>query len=241
MHYEIFLTLFLVFAICKQFGEILGILPNSVYESAKSDKFYGLRLPRIEIPKWLQFNHQRVGNSISLWVGRKFPKLAVCISFRPVEAYIKGYCEVHFSINGYEWRTIGHQTELQMSGYLWLFFVPYWELNKSNPSEQQSKQNCVEVICEIMERTKSYPLYKLGNHTNFVKWLGANVECICCPKKYDISYLSLPSACGSSSVPDDGFSSFEPPPLLPFIPTSRGLMGFQQLWRIFRASNGNNT
>ncbi len=73
MRYEIFLTLFLVFAKCKQFGEILGILPNSVYESAKSDKFYGLRLPKIEIPKWLKFNHQRVGNSISLWVGRKFP------------------------------------------------------------------------------------------------------------------------------------------------------------------------
>ena len=49
-----------------------------------------------EMPKW--FNHQSVDNSIFFFVGRKFPKLAVCIvPGREVESV-----SIHISINGYE-------------------------------------------------------------------------------------------------------------------------------------------
>ena len=46
-----------------------------------------------EIPKW--FNHQSVEISIFFWVGRKFPKLVVCIP----QFY---YFSVYMSINGCE-------------------------------------------------------------------------------------------------------------------------------------------
>ena len=58
-----------------QFGEILGILPNTVAKAATSfdsewpqiGEDHHLILPVIEIPKWFKFNHhQSVGNSISL-------------------------------------------------------------------------------------------------------------------------------------------------------------------------------
>ena len=58
-----------------QFGEILGILPNTVAKAATSFDFewpqigeeHHLILPVTEIPKWFKFNHhQSVGNSISL-------------------------------------------------------------------------------------------------------------------------------------------------------------------------------
>ncbi|KAL0007735.1 hypothetical protein SO802_009237 [Lithocarpus litseifolius] len=72
----------------NQFGEILGILPNTVVEAAtsfdsKRRRYRGcLILPAIEIPKWLKFkHHQSVGNSISFLVGPKFSNLVVCIVF----------------------------------------------------------------------------------------------------------------------------------------------------------------
>ena len=66
-----------------QFGEILGILPNTIAQAATSFE-YGfdgyLLLPAIEIPKCFEFNHhQCVGNSVSFLVGPKFSSLVVCI------------------------------------------------------------------------------------------------------------------------------------------------------------------
>ena len=59
-----------------QFGEILGILPNTVVEAATSfDSEWPqignyLILPITEIPKCFKFNHhQSVGNSVSFLVG----------------------------------------------------------------------------------------------------------------------------------------------------------------------------
>jgi hypothetical protein len=73
----------------------MGILQNRECEGARSDilmepwfsdnfpaedgdfRHYFI-VPRTEIPKW--FNHQSVENSISFWVGGKFPKLSVYIA-----------------------------------------------------------------------------------------------------------------------------------------------------------------
>ena len=49
-----------------------------------------------EMPKW--FNHQSVDDSIFFFVGRKFPKLAVCIV--PGREVVS--VSVHISINGYK-------------------------------------------------------------------------------------------------------------------------------------------
>ena len=112
------------FLIAMQVIEIMGILPNGVCGSARSnelmdpqftDSFQSeiegfeyedgdigrfLTVSGTEIP-W--FNHQSVeNNSILLWVGRKFPKLAVYIAFAS-----RGYkkrdlydCIAYISING---------------------------------------------------------------------------------------------------------------------------------------------
>nr|XP_023916987.1 TMV resistance protein N-like [Quercus suber] len=214
----------------NQFGEILGSLQNRVREGARSDILMDLfddsefesdsesksdseieiLLPRTEIPKSLKFNHQSFGNSISFKVGCIFPKLSVCVASRSAEAHIDRQFWVHVSINGckqiFKYRYLGDSCE-----ELWLFSKSLGQLNKPNLSEQNQVE--VEVRCEIG--------YELGNHTDFIKWLGVNVECICCPQKSDITYLPLPSdrnGCGSSSVLNDT----ELPPFQPVCPTSYG-------------------
>ncbi|KAF3949289.1 hypothetical protein CMV_024827 [Castanea mollissima] len=91
---------------------------------------------------------------------------------------------------------------------MWLFSKSLGQLNKPNLSEQ----NQVEVEVGV-----GYP----SNLENPIKWLGVNVECICCPQKSDITYLPLPSdrnGCGSSSVLNDTELS----PFQPVFPTSYG-------------------
>ncbi|KAK4581827.1 hypothetical protein RGQ29_025116 [Quercus rubra] len=205
-----------------QFGEILGILPNRVHEGARRNKsmdpfhdseseseckiLCSLTLPGTEIPKCLKFSHQSFGNSVSFWIGKKISKLAICIASRSVEAHKSIGINVNISINGcnlldpdtsYSW------TEL------WLFSVSLGQLNKL-------EQNKVEVICEIPDLNYGT---ELGNHTDFIKWVGVNVECSCYPQNSDVTCLPLPCAmngCGSSSIPNDT----ELPPLLPVSSTS---------------------
>ncbi|XP_075654343.1 TMV resistance protein N-like isoform X2 [Castanea sativa] len=210
----------------NEFGKILGILPIRVSEGARTDilmdlfddsesesesdseiEDYCIFLPGTEIPKWLKFNHQSFGNYISFKVGCKFPKLAVCVAFRSTEAQIRREFSVHVSVNGCKQYFNSTETE-ESCEELWLFSLGRW--NKPNLSEQ----NQVEVEVEV-------EVYEVGNHTDFIKWWGVNVECICCPQKSDITYLPLLSdrnGCGSSSVLNDTELS----PFQPVFPTSYG-------------------
>ena len=137
-----------------QFGEILGILPNTVAEAATSldsewrqiGKRHYLILPVTEIPKWFKFNHhQSVENSVSFLVGPKFSNLVVCIAFpsKVVNIDMGSYWFVKISINGCEQQTVC-QT-LVSHDSVWL---TYGKVNISNPTEENRIE--VEVIGEGM-------------------------------------------------------------------------------------------
>ena len=172
----------------------------------KSDSEIEILLPGTEIPKWLKFNHQSFGNSISFKVGCKFPKLAVCVASRSAEAHLfSREFFVHVSINGCEQiLNFTRRNQLDSCEELWLF---------SKSIRNLSEQNQVEVKVRCTSK---------GRHlSDQIKWLVVNVECICCPQKSDITYLPLPSdrnGCGSSSVLNDT----EIPPFQPVFPTSYG-------------------
>ncbi|XP_075637669.1 TMV resistance protein N-like [Castanea sativa] len=211
-----------------QFGEILGILPNRVHEGARSnismDPFHDseseseyeyefeipcfLHLPGTEIPKCLKFNHQSFGNSISFWVGKKISKLAVCIAFRSMDAHKDKNCDVIISINGFKQiYPYFYDKWTEVSEELWLFYI--------SPGKLLSEENHIEVelICKIRALNNSI------KHTDFIKWIGVNVECSCYPQNSDVTCLPLPCAmngCGSSLIPNDT----ELPPLPPVSSTS---------------------
>ena len=128
-----------------------------------------------EMPKW--FNHQSVENSIFFWVGRKFPKLAVCV----VLGRLGFYGSVYISINGYKKREYEYIRHTGNNCNLHLFSPPQWSLqehlNKSNPTDQ----NHVKV-------TYFVPL------PNFIKRWGVHVECTCPPQEAAIPDLPLLTA-----------------------------------------------
>ena len=176
---------------------------------SKCKTLCSLGLPGTEIPKCLKFSHQTFGNSVSFWIGKKISKLAVCIAFRSVEAH--KYMGFHFNItiNGCNLDSDIFCVLTEVSGELRLFSVSLGQWNKL-------EQNKVEVICKIKALNNSI---EVGNHTDFIKWIGVNVECSCYPQNSDVTCLPLPCAmngCGSSSIPNDT----ELPPLLPVSSTS---------------------
>uniref|UniRef100_A0A7N2L936 Uncharacterized protein n=2 Tax=Quercus lobata TaxID=97700 RepID=A0A7N2L936_QUELO len=108
-------------------NNFLSEIEGVEYEDGDIDRtiyFWGTGMP-----KW--FNHQSVDNSIFFFVGRKFPKLAVCIV--PGREFV--CVSVHISINGYK----------KSENNLFLFSLTQRSLqrhlNKSNPTDQ----NLVEV------------------------------------------------------------------------------------------------
>ncbi|XP_075654350.1 TMV resistance protein N-like [Castanea sativa] len=213
----------------NEFGEILGTLPNRVSEGARSDilmdlfddsesesesdsdseiEDYEILLPGTEIPKWLKFNHQSCGNSISFKVGCQFPKLAVCVASRSVEAHEARYFYVHVFINGRK-QYFSHIRTEESYEELRLFYKP-----NLGQFHKLFEQNQVVVQVEVgdtykmvFEQNQIKRLKLPQNHfTDTIKWWGVNVECICCPQKSDITYLPLLSdrnGCGSSSVLND--------------------------------------
>ncbi|XP_065616389.1 disease resistance protein Roq1-like isoform X2 [Quercus suber] len=173
----------------NQFGEILGILPNTVAKAAPSfDSEWPhignyLILPVTEIPKWLKVNHhQSVGNSVSFLVSPKFSNLVVCIAFpsKDVANDIGSEWEVHIFINGEKLTTRLEWWRNSNYDHVWLM---YWEVNISNPSEE----NHIEV--------KVNP--------NFSIRMRIYVECICCPQKPNISPASSMDQCAFNNGEED--------------------------------------
>ena len=203
------------------------------FHDSKSGPFRPfLKVPGTEIPKCLKFNHQSFGNSLSFWVGKKFPKLAVCIAFRLVEAHKFKTCKVNISINGCkQLYPIINRYGVKVSEELWLFPISLGQLNKQKLSEQNHIE--VEVICKI---------FLEQNCLDIIKWIGVNVECSCYPQNSDVTCLPLP--CDIPTVNSfDGFSRYEFKPL--FINSCDGVkneLDFQYFppWRRPSIINSNN-
>ena len=160
------------------------------YEDGDIDRILmvsGTRIP------W--FNHQSVEhNSISFWVGRKFPKLAVYIAFGGDEAYdnnrLRRQYFVYISINGCKKRECMSQVP-PPEAYNLLLYSPFQrflqqKLNESNPTDQ----NHVEVTYKIQPR---FPGPGKLNALNPTRW-GVHVECICPPQESGIPNLPLLTA-----------------------------------------------
>ena len=157
-----------------QFGEILGILPNTVAEAATifDSKLWGdFKLPVTEIPKWLKFIHyQSVGNSVSFLVGPKFSNLVVCIAFpsKDVNTNMDRLCSVKISINGCKQQNICGTYDNK--GHVLLI---YGKVNISKPFEE----NQIEVEVSYDHQWMNISLNRMRIY----------VECICCPQKPNIS------------------------------------------------------
>ena len=145
------------FSNCMQVIGIIGILPNRVCGSARSNKLMDLQfsnnLPSetkatecVDITFWgtdmlKWFNPRSVDKTIFFFVGRNFPKLVVCIVPEPEGFH--GFVEI--SINGYENREYQSiNLPLYYSHYScpqYLFSLTQWSLlqrhlNESNPTDQ---------------------------------------------------------------------------------------------------------
>ena len=175
---------------------------------------------------WFKSNHhQSVGNSISFWVGPEIPKFGVLIAFQSIKPYRFVMCRMKVLINGEanEKYDHSHFTPLEdMCDHLWFICASCGLYYESHPFEV----NHIEVVCEV-----EIPYCKVmpsDDNTDFIKWMGVHVECICCPMSpirkrrrdsppMDLTYLGftdgfdlgsssmtqiLDSTCGSSSVLD---------------------------------------
>ena len=214
------------FLIAMQVIELLGILPNGVCGSARSnelmdpqftDSFQSeiegfeyedgdigryLTVSGTEIP-W--FNHRSVeNNSILFWVGRKFPKLAVYFAFASGgdKNHNRYECLVYISINGCKKRQC-MPPELLPDDYIPLLLCsPHQrflqqKLNESNPTDQ----NHVEVTYKIEPRRTYFKANAFIEPPKVTRW-GVHVECICPPQESGIPNLPLLTA-GHDDDDDD--------------------------------------
>ncbi|KAK7836654.1 hypothetical protein CFP56_022278 [Quercus suber] len=196
----------------NQFGEILGILPNTVAKAAPSfDSEWPhignyLILPVTEIPKWLKVNHhQSVGNSVSFLVSPKFSNLVVCIAFpsKDVANDIGSEWEVHIFINGEKLTTRLEWWRNSNYDHVWLM---YWEVNISNPSEE----NHIEVKnASVVLRNPIYLLPHLW--INVLSTMGKKIQAVlesdadCEEETIDQPMLDVPKNTAYPAL--DGFES----------------------------------
>ena len=218
------------FLIAMQVIEIMGILPNGVCGSARSNELMdpqftdsfqseiegfeyedrdigrSLRVPGTEIP-W--FNHQSVeNNSILFWVGRKFPKLAVYIAFDCEGDKSHEFYDffVYISINGCKRRVCMSRYLYPGDSNILLLYSPHQrflqqKLNESNPTDQ----NHVEVTYEIQLCRFGGSSFKANAFIESLKatrW-GVHVECICPPQESGIPNLPLLTAGHDDDDDDD--------------------------------------
>lgn len=123
-----------------------------------------------------------------------FSNLDVCVAFPAQlhyswQTYFSDDFSISISINNSEKQIICRANVRSDTDHLWLI---YGQLNVSNPCEQNHNE---------LEVTGSK-----NSRSNYINRLRLHVECICCPRRPDISCQQLPSAgghdCGSSSVWD---------------------------------------
>ena len=197
------------FLIAMQVIEIMGILPNGVCGSARSNELmdpqftdsfqseiegfeyeYGhiessLTVSGTEIP-W--FNHQSVeNNSILFWVGRKFPKLALYFAFGTISIHCN--CHVYISINGCNKSEKLDRFRI-FNNILCLYTPPQRRLqknlNKSNPTDRNYVEITYETRGHVGQPNAEPPI-------KATRW-GVHVECICPPQESGIPNLPLLTA-----------------------------------------------
>ena len=174
-----------------QFGEIIGLPPNIPCLGVRSDTLMGpqsstrisfasdvsfceyqFRVPGNEIPNW--FNHQRVGSSISFWIGPEFPAIALCLAFGKEDGSWDFNYQVDISVNGskriFERNIFGGMS----SDHLCFSCRPQRSLQKLFQDLNLGDRNHVELFTETFVR--SFPP---GQIAPTIKRIGVHVECIC--------------------------------------------------------------
>uniref|UniRef100_A0A7N2LFD4 Uncharacterized protein n=1 Tax=Quercus lobata TaxID=97700 RepID=A0A7N2LFD4_QUELO len=143
-------------SLLSQVEAIMGILPNTSCEGAGTNLLINTQLsddfasktesedegitcfiiaPGAEIPEWC--NHRSVGNYISFWVGRKFPKIALCIALGQNEPH--QHVAVYFYINGRGKYVYLRRTFEENSSYLWP--LPLLALFPSSSASDMDRRN----------------------------------------------------------------------------------------------------
>ncbi|KAL4639452.1 hypothetical protein ACB092_03G219600 [Castanea dentata] len=121
-----------------------------------------------KMPKW--FNHQSVDNSIFFFVGRKFPKLVVCIVAQErLHGKVLCYGSFVISINGYKnLATVSTERFYARESNLYLFSPTQRSLQRCLNASNPTDQNLVEVSIR-------------ANTFYYIKRWGVHVECTCTP------------------------------------------------------------
>ena len=133
---------------------------------------------------WFKSNrHHSVGNSISFRVGRKIPKFGVFISFQSMKRYRELVCQVRILLNGekIEEEEVGeeincHELANEMCENLWFICVSRGLCYETFPSTM----NHITVVCEVSDLKNYHFEIPSNDNTDFIKWMGVHVECICC-------------------------------------------------------------
>ena len=162
------------FDYCKQFGESWQPRRNPF-----DTEYYQLILLGSEIPKW--FNHQSVGNYISFWIYRYYPKFFCCVVFKSGSnetSYID--LQVSGKLNGIQLSVssvAAIECPMDMTCNHIRFFMVFPRVEYSHLFVSQKYSNPFEENLVEFE-FKSYS-YK-GLYHNILR-CGVHVECFCHP------------------------------------------------------------